>query len=712
VYSPFRFRFATFVYSTVTLLSFNARSSADEGMWLFNSPPTTQLQEKYQFTATEAWLQHMQKSSVRFNSGGSGSFVSADGLVITNHHVASGNLEQFSDSEHNYIRDGFYAKTLAEEKRCYDLELNVLESIEDVTDRVNGAVRAGLAAQEAFQARQKVIAEIEKESEEKTGLRSDVVTLYGGGSYQLYRYKRYTDIRLVFAPEQQIAFYGGDPDNFEYPRFALDICLFRVYENGRPARIENFLKFNTKGPADKELTFVSGHPGNTERQLTVATFKDLRDRDLRFQLDWLARNEVLLDAWGKRSIENERRANGLLFAIRNNRKRYNGMLASLLDPDFFRARVDEEENFRRWLDTQPQFKPALDAYDQIESAQKEIAKNAPLYWYLEGNRGRSQGFNARAFAGDLFKIARGLVRSVAERSKPNGERLAEYVDSNKTSLELMLFSEAPIYDDLEQVRLAGALTDFATGLGGDNPLVERVLAGKSPHDRAFELISKSTVKDVNVRRRLYEGGTSAIANSSDPLIQLAHDVDDDARAVRKIFDEQTEIQRQAYAEIAGAKFAREGTGRYPDATFTLRLSYAPVAGYEEDGAAVPPFTDFAGLYQRAAEHGNKPPYDLPKRWINKKDRLDPKTHFNFVSTADIVGGNSGSPVVNRAGEFVGIIFDGNIQSLALDYAYTDKQSRAVSVASSGIYEALTKVYDVEPLVKELTSGKRPAGVKE
>src|SRR5947207_5548187 len=685
---------------------------ADEGMWLFNNPPLKQLKEKYQFEPTPQWLEHLQKASVRFNSGGSGSFVSANGLVITNHHVGADCLQKFGDEQHNYLRDGFYAKTQTEEKKCVDLELNVLMSIEDVTARVNGAVKSGMpglpagasaqAGEQAANARKAVIAAIEKESKNKTGLRSDVVTLYQGGAYHLYRYKRYDDVRLVFAPEQQSAFYGGDPDNFEYPRYDLDICIFRVYENGQPAKIDNFLKFNPNGPSDGELTFVSGHPGKTDRQLTLDELADTRDRYLPYVLRMFNRREVLESAYSARSFENARKAREDLFGTQNNRKRYDGYLAGLLDPQIWSQLKTREQKLRDAIARDPKLKSTIAAYDRIKRAQAEIAKNAPLYNYLEQERPSIIGYRQpRAFVGDLFKYARLLLRAVDERAKPNGERLPQFRDSARESLELELFSTEPIYDDYEILLLTDSLTNFATQFGEGNSLVQKVLAEKSPHARAAELVSGTKLKDVAVRRELYSKDAAALQAAHDPMLDLARLIDGPAREARKTYDAQEEIEKQAYAEIARARFAIEGTGSFPDATFTLRLSYGTVRGYEQDGKQIPAFTDFAGLYQRSAEHDNKPPFDLPKRWVDKKSSLNLATHFDFVSDADIIGGNSGSPVVNKENEFVGIIFDGNIQSLVLDWIYTDTQARAVSVDSAAIIEALRKVYDAGALADEL-----------
>ncbi len=665
---------------------------ADEGMWLYNNMPYKLLKDKYNFEPSDAWLQNVQKASVRFNSGGSGSFISPDGLIISNHHVGADALHKFSDEKHNYYRDGFYAKTLSEEKQCLDLELNILMSIEDVTERVNAAVKSDVNAAEAFLARRAVMAEIEKESLDKTGLRSDVITLYQGGAYHLYRYKKYTDVRLVFAPEQQIAFFGGDPDNFEYPRYDLDICLFRAYENGKPAKIEHYLKFSTKGVSDGDLIFVSGNPGSTSRQLTMDELVYMRDRYFPYVLQRLNALEVMLIAYSGRSDENARKAKDLLFGVQNSRKARNGMYAGLLDPALMAKKKAEEEKLKVAVANQANANELLQSWDKIAEAQRVIGQNALEYNMLE---------RANAFNSTLFDIARTIMRAVEEKPRPSGERLREYRDSNLESLEFQLFSEEPIYDDFEQLKLADSLTWMARQMGSSHPEVQKVLAGKSPQERASELINGTKIKDVALRKKLYAGTADDVRAANDPMIELARLIDTEARNVRKIIETQDEIKQQAHAKIAKAKFEIEKTSTYPDATFTLRLAFGEVKGYEENGKAIPFQTIISGLYQRAAEHNYKPPFDLPKRWLERKNKLNLKTPLNFVSTADIIGGNSGSPVVNRAGEFVGIIFDGNIQSLVLDFAFTDVQARAVSVNSQPIVEALRKIYSAPRLADEI-----------
>src|SRR5216117_4099037 len=457
-------------------------AAADEGMWTFDNPPIKQFKEKYNFTPAEQWLDHIRLSSVRFNDGGSGSFVSPNGLVITNHHVALGQLQKISNAQRDYVKDGFYAKTQAEELKAPDLELNVLVSMENVTSRVQGAVKPGMTEKQALDARKAEQAKIQKESLDKTGFRSDVVTLYQGGAYHLYRYKRYDDVRLVFAPEQQMAFFGGDPDNFEYPRYDLDICLFRVYENGQSAKIDHFLKFNPNGPNDGELTFVSGSPGKTDRQLTLDELTETRDGYLPYVLRMFNRREVLELSYSARSFENARKARNDLFGDQNNRKRYDGYLAGLLDPQIWSALKAREQKLRDAITRDSKFKSTISAYDQIKHAQAEIAKNAPLYNYLEQERPVTVGYRGpKAFAGNLFKYARLLTRAIDERAKPNGERIPAFRGSARESLELELFSTEPIYDDYEILRLSDSLTDFASQFGANDPLVQKVLAGKSPH---------------------------------------------------------------------------------------------------------------------------------------------------------------------------------------------------------------------------------------
>jgi len=669
---------------------------ADEGMWLFSDPPRGILKERHQFEPTGAWMEHVQKSTVRFNSGGTGSFVSPEGLVMSNHHVGADAIQKLGAEEKNYLRDGFHARSRAEELRCLDLELNVLMSIEDVTDKVNAAVTAGMAAEKAFEARKSAMGEIERRSLEETGLRSDVVTLYQGGKYHLYRFKKYTDVRLVWAPEQQAAFFGGDPDNFEYPRFCLDVCFFRVYENGAPAKIDHHFKWSANGVAENELIFVSGHPGRTSRLNTMAELEYMRDTQFPALMELLHRWEVMYGVYSSRSEENARRAKDALFGVQNSRKAREGGLAGLLDPALMARKAAAEEALRRAMATREDLRDGLKAFDEIAAAQRVIGAQATEYNLLEVGR----GLNSRH-----FEIARTLARAAAERSKPSGERLREFRDSNRESLEFSLFSEEPVYDDLEQVTLADSLTLLTAKFGFSDPLVQAILAGKSPRQRAAELVLGTKVKTVEDRKKLYAADQAQIAASDDPMIRLALLVDSRARAARKVIETQSEIKNQAHAKIARARFAVQGAGNYPDATFTLRLAFGLAKGYWEGGRQFPFQTTMGGIFERSKEMGNKPPFDLPDSWIQRKQAIKAGTPFNFVSTADIIGGNSGSPVINRNAEIVGLIFDGNIHSLVLDFAYSDDQARALSVNSQAIIEALRSIYDATPLADEILGKK-------
>ena len=660
--------------------------SADEGMWLFNELPGEHLKTKYGFEPTEPWARHVMLSSVRFNSGGSASFVSSTGLVLTNHHVGADTLHKISTPEHNYYRDGFYAKTPAEEIKAPDLELNQLVATEDVTERVGAAVKSGTSAAEAFASRRAVMSQIEKESLDRTGLRSDVVTLYGGARYHLYRYKKYTDVRLVWAPESAIAFFGGDADNFEYPRYCLDVCLFRVYEDDKPAKIEHFLKMSPKGAADGELVFVSGNPGRTQRIFTTAALKYQRDRYVPFVLNFLRRREILYQQFGLEGEEQERRVRDDLFGTQNARKAYTGMAQGLQDPTFFARKEAEETALRAKVAGDPNLRKYADAWKTIEEVQ---ARRGDL---LE---------QTPSFAGRHYQIAETLVFMAAEDQKPNSERLREYRESARASLEQQLFSPAPIHPNLEQAKLADSLSLFAERRGGDHPLVEQVLDGKGPQARAAELVGGTELAEIAVRRRLAEGGQTAITAATDPLIQLATLMEPEARRIRKIEDELDELERQAYSQITSAVYAVKGTGTYPDATFTLRLAFGQVEGYVDGGRPIPPWTTAGGAFGHEDKHGAKDPWKLPPRWHARKDRLNLETPFNFVCTADIIGGNSGSPVINRNAELVGVIFDGNIQSLTGRYYYSDTTARAVSVHSSVILESLRRIYEAGRLVEEL-----------
>ena len=669
---------------------------ADEGMWPFNNVPRAEIKKKYGFDITDEWLKKVQLASVRFNNGGSGSFVSPNGLVLTNYHIVEDIVGEVSTPEKDYAKEGFVAKTRADEIKAPSLELNQLISIEDVTARVNGAVKANATDVEAYAARRAEVAAIEAESLKATGLRSDVVTLFQGGQYNLYRYKKYTDIRLVFVPEFQAAFFGGDPDNFNFPRFNIDMALVRVYENDQPVHPDNYFKWSTAGAKEGSLVFVTGHPGSTSRLDTVAHLEELRDTSIPIILRLLERREEVLKKYMAMGEEQTRQSQNELNSVQNALKVYRGQLKGLKDPALMARKSKEEQELRKSIAANPERQKLYgDAWDAIANAHKTY----PAYIRERRIFEQGGGFNTV-----LFSYARTLVRMAAESQKPNAERLPEYTDARRASLELALFSTAPIHEDFEKLKLADSLGFMVELLGADNPLVKGVLAGKTPEARADELISGTKLKDPQFRKELAKGGMEAIEASNDPMILVAREIDAKAREVRKRYDtEVAAVERANYAKIARALFETEGNKIYPDATFTLRLSYGAVEGYTENGKKVQPFTTLGGLYARSDSFKREFPYNLPPRWLQKKSALNLNTPFNFVSTNDIIGGNSGSPTINQNGELVGLIFDGNIQSLVGDFMYDSSVNRAISVDSRGMLEVLRKVFDANEIAAELTA---------
>jgi len=671
---------------------------ADEGMWLYNNFPKDRVEKQYGFLPTQEWLDHLRLSSVRFNNGGSGSFVSADGLAFTNHHIGADCIEKLGTSGADYMKTSFYAKTRADEAKCPDLELNVLVGIDDVTAKVKAPAPATMSAAAAGQAQRSAMSAIEKDCATSTGLRCDVVTLYSGEVYDLYKYKKYTDVRLVFAPEYDAAFFGGDPDNFTYPRYDLDITFFRVYENDKPVHLDNYLQWSKVGVKDGDLIFVSGHPGHTDRLDTVAQLQFLKSVDYPSRLASYKRRIDMLQKFSAESAENTRIAQEDIFGLQNSQKAINGEYEGLQDMAVLaQMNTAEREREKAYMDKHA---GEPNPWEEISNAMKVNREIYDPLTYIERMRG---------FSSHLTVYARTLVRLAEEKSKPNGDRLREYRDSALPSVEQQLFSTAPIYKNLETATLALALTQMREALGPEDAAVKASLGGKSPEEAAKAVIAGTKLEDVALRKQLYQGGRAAVDASTDPLILLMRKVDPEARAVRKRFDDEVDsVVRRDGASIARARFAQTGFTQPPDATFTLRLSYGTVKAYEENGKKISYFTTFGGAFQHAEEHGNKPPFNLPASWVKMKSKLNLETPLNYVSTADIIGGNSGSPTVNRAGEAVGIIFDGNIQSLVLDFYYDEREARAVHVDSRGIIEALRKIYGADALANELT-GTKAAG---
>ncbi len=679
----------------ILLLIFIIPLYPDEGLWPFNLVPKDYLKKKYNFEVTQDWLNHIMLSSVRL--GASASFVSPDGLVLTNHHVGAGAIQNLSTKDRDLMKTGFYAKTREEELRCPGVEVWVLQEIEDVTSMVKSAEKEGKTASEQAEARKKFIANLEKECSEKTGLRCSVVTLYSGGMYHLYKYKAYNDIRLVFAPEYAIAFFGGDPDNFTYPRYDLDICFFRVYENGKPLKTPHYLKWNTKGVKEGELVFASGNPGSTGRLLTLSQLEFLRDVSYPTTIANYQRRRALLQEYSKRGEEEARIALRTLFGIENSLKAITGYHSGLLNKKLMEKKAREEEAIRELIKKDPEMEKEYGkAWDEIAEAQKRYASIFKPLLYFE----RGYGFNTV-----YFNIARSLVRLAVEREKPNEKRLREFTDANLPSVKRSLLSPAPIYDEFEILKLTDSLSQLKEEMG-DFWEVKLLIGNRSPEEVAEELVKGTKLKDLEERKKYIDGTLDDIYNSKDPMIKLALFLEPISRGLRSIYENEVDaVVVKNGSLIAQALFKLKGTSIPPDATGTLRLSFGVVKGYVENGKKIPYYTTFKGLYERAEKFGNKPPYELPPSFIQKKSPLNLNTPLNFVATCDSIGGNSGSPVVNRKGELVGVLFDGNIQSLPNNFVYTEEIARSVMVHSQGIIEALLKVYNAKALVDELIGSK-------
>ncbi|HEV7816555.1 MAG TPA: S46 family peptidase [Janthinobacterium sp.] len=674
-------------------LSFPHMSLAAEGMWTLDNLPVARMQAQYGFKPDAGWIRHVMLGSARLAGGCSASFVSKDGLVMTNHHCAAECIEQLSTAQQNYLENGFLVRSREQEPRCPTMEVNRLEQIQDVTDEVKKAT-AGLEGNAYKDAQNAVRARLTSAcvGPDKAGTRCDLVDLYHGGRYDIYKYHRYADVRLVWAPEKAAAFFGGDPDNFMFPRYDLDISLVRVYENGKPAAVQNFFPFNKNGAQDHELVFVTGHPGATQRQSTTAQLQSLRDLRLIDGLLYLAELRGVLEQYRASGAEAARTSEDLLFGVENSYKALYGQLQTLLDPVLMMKKQEEEAALRNYVAAHPALRAKVGgAWDAIARVQIQYRAQTARMRNIEGGR---------AFLSDYFEHARRLVRAADEKGKPDGQRLPEFADARLPEVEQQVLSTAPIYPEFEKVKLVFSLTKMREKLGVDDAFVKQVLGKASPQQLAEQLVGRTRLGDRAVRKALWEGGKDAIARSDDPFIKLAIAIDGQARALRKQYEHDVESMVQKNTElIAQARFAKDGTGTYPDATFSLRLSYGEVQGWEEAGRQVAPFTDFAGAFAR--ETGAEP-FALPPSWHAAQGRLKLEQRLNFVTTNDIIGGNSGSPVINRKGEIVGLIFDGNIHSLGGAFWFDPRMNRAVAVHSGGILEALDTIYGAGFLVREMT----------
>ncbi|MFL6575435.1 MAG: S46 family peptidase [Povalibacter sp.] len=673
------------------LLTLSGYVHADEGLWTTSNFPAAAVRDKYHVNIDEAWLKRIQRATTRHESGCTGSFVSGEGLVLTNHHCVMECLADLSSPGHDVVGDGFHARSHNEEKACAGEILSVLVDTQNVTDEVKAAT-AGLPDARANQVRKQTLSRLEAECVEaskknsKTGpLACESVNLYQGGQYFLYKYHRYDDVRLVFAPHDAIAAFGGDPDNFNFPRWALDFSLLRVYENGKPARTPDHLSWRVEGPSAGEPVFVMGHPGQTQRLYTVSQLKLNRDV---WVPSYLIRNSEFrgrLTQWGKSGEEPARIIQDPLMHLENTLKVYRGFQRALLNDALFTYKTRQQDELRAKAD--PSF---ASAWTDIDTAVERNRQIYDRYLFLES----AAGFNSK-----LFTYARQLVRGAAERAKSNELRLREYADSNLPKIAGGLLAPAPVHPDYEILTLTFSLDKLRETLGADDPVTRQLLSSESPDSLARKLISGSKLADPAIRKALWEGGAAAVDASTDPMIVLARDVDPSARAVRKTYEDEVQGPIAAGQErIAKARFAVLGTQIYPDANFTLRVSYGAVQGWNEKGQDVPPFTTAARLYERAT---GKAPFRLPQVWLDAKDKLDPTTPYNFVTNNDIVGGNSGSPVVDAQGRLVGLAFDGNIHSLDGFYWYDETQNRAIAVHPRIIMTALRDVYDARAIADEI-----------
>jgi V8-like Glu-specific endopeptidase len=672
------------------LLSLCQTVHADEGMWTFHGFPFAKANAALKTNIDQAWLDRVRSATVRI-TGCTGSFVSPEGLILTNHHCVEACLAEMSSKEKSFVEDGYLAKTRDDEKKCQTQIADVLTDMQDITTKVKAAT-AGKPEAAANDARKAKLTELEQECENSTKLKCQSVTFYEGGQYWMYKYKRYTDLRLVFAPEAGIASFGGDPDNFQFPRFDLDMGIMRAYENGAPVKPANYLHINFAGPAAGEAVFVSGHPGSTNRQLTVAELKMQRDMEF---MQWLLRYSEIrgrLIQFAESSAENGRITADLLNSIENSIKVRRKMMDALHDDAMLKRKVAEQEALQKGVAKDAKLKVSVgDPWKDIETAMATERKLFEEYIYLEAGGG---------FQGRMMSFARAIVRGTTEKEKPNATRYREYTDASLPRIEQQLGAKLPVYPELEILRLGNGLERMREWLGPDHPVVRKLLATESPAELAKRVITTSKLADPAVRMELWKGGSAAVNASTDPMIQLWRDVDPAARTVRKAYEDSVEAPVQHATErIAQARFATLGTSVYPDATFTLRLNWGTVQGWDENGTPVVPFTKLGRAFERAT---GADPFRIPDSWTKVKDKLDLNTPFNLSSNNDIVGGNSGSPLINAKGELVGLMFDGNIHSISGNYWFDTSKNRAIAVDTTIIKEALTKVYAADALLSELS----------
>ena len=657
-------------------------------MWTFDAPPLDYWGETYGFRPDQAWLDHVRLSSVRI-PGCSASFVSADGLVMTNHHCARACISSNSPADSNYQETGFVARNREDEKQCEGMWADQLQSMDDVTARVRQAVTATTAARQVEQ-RDAAIAEIQNECTQNTGLNCQVVTLYQGGMYSLYRYRRFNDLRLVMAPEGQAAFFGGDPDNFTYPRYDMDLTLLRVYENDTPRQTDHHFVWSANGASEGEVVFITGNPGSTGRLLTVAQMEYLRDVQYPAQLARYERNLAVTRQLAARSEADLRRFQNRIFGLENSHKAVSGYLTGLLDEEKMARKGAFEQDFRNRINNEATLHAQYgSAWEEIAAAQQELATFAVERRYY--------GFGGS----QLLNLAGGIVRLPQQGALIDSLRLPQYRGEGLDRIRAQMAREVALDLEAEQLNLAAQLAAAQAELPASDPFLQVMLAGGSPDAVAEALISGTELSSTETRQALLDGGAAAVEASTDPLIVVARQISPLGIEIANRAGP-LNATMSANAELVGqAIFAAYGTSLPPDATFTLRITDGVVKRYRMNGTFAPYKTTMYGLFARAAEFDNESPWNLAPRWQERLDQLDLSTPMDFVSTNDIIGGNSGSPVINRNAEVVGLVFDGNIQFLPNRFIFSDDVGRTVSVHSDGIIEALRKVYDATWIADEL-----------